>query len=139
MRRCLLLCVLTVGLACQSTSSSVRDAADGDGPKDTRRTDATIAFAAVVSPDPPKIGSNTLRLTLTAAGGWPVRKASLTVSYRMPIRPGMGGEATVQEEGDGVYVVSNLNFSMEGDWKVTVAVDWNQQAATQDFVFTLNR
>lgn len=81
-----------------------------------------ITIDLQVSPEPPITGDATLVITLTDKDGQPVRNAMLEVRGDMT-HAGMQPVSAVAEESrpDGIYRVP-FQWSMSGDWIVTVNV-----------------
>lgn len=83
------------------------------------------------NPNPATMGATELVLTITDASGNPIEGARVDVSADHTDMSGMsmGGEAT--EQGGGKYSIK-ADFSMSGNWKLTVHVqdvglDYNQE------------
>jgi hypothetical protein len=55
----------------------------------------------------------------------------------MTTMPDMGGMAVVTEKGNGVYLAEQMDFSMEGSWKVTVTVNAAGQTFSKVFTYEL--
>jgi hypothetical protein len=131
-------------MACGSSTPS-----DGDAGLDVRRgadvavsdavaTDAassTFTIRVSTNPDPLRIGTSTsFQLTITGADGKAVVGAAVDVTWLMTTMPDMGGMAVVTEKSNGVYLAEQMDFSMQGSWKVTVTV--NAAGRTFSKVFT---
>ncbi|WKZ40394.1 MAG: FixH family protein [Anaerolineales bacterium] len=73
------------------------------------------------NPSPAMMGDVELILTITDGGGNPIEGASVDVSADHIDMTGMtmGGAAT--DQGSGRYAI-NANFSMSGNWRLTVYV-----------------
>ena len=73
------------------------------------------------NPSPAMMGDMELILTITDGGGNPIEGASVDVSADHIDMTGMtmGGAAT--DQGGGRYAI-NANFSMSGNWRLTVYV-----------------
>jgi YtkA-like len=71
----------------------------------------------------PRVGNHTWTLTVTDATGEPVVGATLRVTPFMPEhRHGSPLVAVVEDEGEGVYRASRVQFTMTGYWRTTVRV-----------------
>ncbi|HEX4486562.1 MAG TPA: FixH family protein [Terriglobales bacterium] len=74
-----------------------------------------------ISPDPPRVGADTLTLNLSDATGVPINKARIALEADM-LHPGMAPRLfDVKELGNGQYQ-SQLQFEMAGDWVVLLHV-----------------
>jgi Cu(I)/Ag(I) efflux system membrane fusion protein/cobalt-zinc-cadmium efflux system membrane fusion protein len=87
------------------------------------------------SPSTPHLGTNTLRVRLTGAGGAPVTGAQVTVTFFMPAMPAMGmaamrNVATLTEKGAGAYEGEG-QIQMGGTWQVTVLATKSGQTLAQ--------
>jgi hypothetical protein len=88
------------------------------------RVDETTPGLAVkhqISPDPPRVGADTLTLDLADATGTPITKARVVLEADM-LHPGMAPRPfDVNELGGGQYQ-SQLQFEMVGDWVILLHV-----------------
>lgn len=87
------------------------------------------------NPSTPRIGTNTLRVKLTDAGGEPVTGAQVTVTFFMPAMPAMGmaamrSVAPLSDKGAGIYEGPG-QVQMGGTWQVTVLATKNGQTVAQ--------
>jgi hypothetical protein len=73
------------------------------------------------NPDPDVMGDTEVIFTLTDANGEPIEGATVDVSAEHTGMSGMDMSGLATEQGSGKYAI-NTNFSMSGDWKVTVYV-----------------
>ncbi len=85
----------------------------------------------VTEPDPPRKGSNLIRIKLIDADGAPVSGAQVTVTFLMPAMPAMGMAAmrvpvTLGEQGDGVYQ-GHVQLASGGTWQVAILASKNQR------------
>jgi Cu(I)/Ag(I) efflux system membrane fusion protein/cobalt-zinc-cadmium efflux system membrane fusion protein len=83
-------------------------------------------------PDPPRRGSNTVRVRLTDASGAPVAGAEVGVVFFMPAMPGMGMaemrvESRLAETGEGNYQ-GTASLESGGTWQVTITARRGTQA-----------
>lgn len=73
-----------------------------------------------VEPDPPEVGPATITVTLRDDDGEPVESADLEIEGNMS-HAGMTPVVTeAGESNDGNYVADDFEFTMGGDWIVTV-------------------
>jgi len=80
-----------------------------------------VNIAVFTNPNPAMMGDLELVLTITDADGNPIERAKVDVSADHTDMTGMtmGGAAT--DQGGGKYAI-NANFSMSGNWKLTIYV-----------------
>jgi len=103
----LLLCLPLALAACGSE----------DDPSDA----GTLAIEAHVEPDPPRVGTNTLHLTIHDADGAPVTGAAVSVEALMPAHGhGSTEKPVITEQGGGAYTAAPLTLQMPGRWEVTI-------------------
>ena len=86
-------------------------------------TSGKLHVAAFSSPQPPVTGTTPFQLLVTDAAGAPVTGLQLNVEPWMPVmRHGTSVVPTVTEKGDGIYEVSDVYFTMIGEWTLTTTV-----------------
>jgi hypothetical protein len=73
------------------------------------------------NPNPAIMGDVTLTLSITDEIGNPIEGARVDVSVDHTDMTGMGMSGPATEQGEGKYAI-NANFSMTGNWKMTVYV-----------------
>jgi uncharacterized GH25 family protein len=73
------------------------------------------------NPNPAKMGDVTFTFVITDENGSPIEGASVDVSADHTDMMGMGLSGPATEQGKGKYAI-NANFSMSGNWKMTVYV-----------------
>ena len=73
------------------------------------------------NPTPAMMGDMELILTITDANANPIEGATVDVSVDHTDMTGMGMSGLATEQGGGKYAI-NANFSMSGNWKLTVYV-----------------
>ena len=86
---------------------------------DTSTKPVNIKFES--KPTPASVGDTELIFTVTDANGKPVEGATVEVSADHTDMTGMGMNGTATDQGFGKYSI-NANFSMSGNWKLTVYV-----------------
>lgn len=79
-----------------------------------------INMEVVVSPNPPATGDATIEVTLTDGDDEPVTGADLQVEGNMNHAGMEPVFSDLVEDGDGHYVTQDFEFTMGGDWFVTV-------------------
>ncbi|HEY0781421.1 MAG TPA: FixH family protein, partial [Thermoanaerobaculia bacterium] len=97
-----------------------------------------LTIAAALTPDPPRQQGNSLRLTITDAGGKPVDDAQVTVASNMAAMgsmPAMHSEAKVRHEGEGRYR-ADFDLPMAGTWNPEVVVRSARGSATAHYSLT---
>lgn len=67
------------------------------------------------------MGDIELTLSITDAEGNPIEEATVDVSADHTDMTGMTMSGAATDQGDGNYAI-NTNFSMSGNWKLTVYV-----------------
>ena len=72
-------------------------------------------------PNPATMGDVELVLTVTDQNGNPIEGAKVDVSADHTDMTGMGMSGVATEQGGGEYAIK-ANFSMSGNWKITVYV-----------------
>lgn len=92
----------------------------GTTPENTT-SEKPVNIQVASNPNPAMMGNVTLTLIITDENGQPIEGARVDVSVDHTDMTGMsmGGSAT--EQGGGKYAI-NANFSMTGNWKMTVYV-----------------
>ena len=73
------------------------------------------------NPSPSMMGDMELILIITDGDGKPIEGATVDVSADHTDMTGMGMSGLATEQGGGRYSI-NANFSMSGNWKITVYV-----------------
>ncbi|NOH02601.1 MAG: FixH family protein [Chloroflexi bacterium] len=73
------------------------------------------------NPNPAMMGDMEVIFTITDASGNPIEGATVDVSVDHTDMTGMGMSGVATEQGSGRYAIS-ANFSMSGNWKLTVYV-----------------
>jgi len=73
------------------------------------------------NPSPAMMGDMELILIITDGEGKPIEGATVDVSADHTDMMGMGMSGLATEQGGGKYSI-NANFSMSGNWKITVYV-----------------
>lgn len=73
------------------------------------------------NPSPAMMGDMELILVITDGNGNPIEGATVDVSADHTDMMGMGMSGLATEQGAGRYSI-NANFSMSGNWKITVYV-----------------
>jgi uncharacterized GH25 family protein len=73
------------------------------------------------NPSPAMMGDMELILVITDGNGNPIEGATVDVSADHTDMTGMGMSGLATEQGAGRYSI-NANFSMSGNWKITVYV-----------------
>ena len=73
------------------------------------------------NPSPAAVGDAELVFTITDSSGNPIQGARVDVSADHTDMSGMGMSGAATDQGSGRYSI-NANFSMTGNWKLTVYV-----------------
>lgn len=82
---------------------------------------APVNIKIETSPSPAMMGEIELVLTLTDANGNPIEGATVDVSADHTDMSGMDMSGVATEQGSGRYSI-RADFSMSGNWKLTVYV-----------------
>jgi hypothetical protein len=80
-----------------------------------------VNIALRTSPSPARLGDVELTLTVTDGQGKPIEGARVDLSAEHTEMSGMNMSGAATEQGGGRYSVE-ANFSMNGNWKLTVYV-----------------
>ncbi|HSO10834.1 MAG TPA: FixH family protein [Anaerolineales bacterium] len=80
-----------------------------------------VNIKAESSPNPAVVGDVELTLTITDGNGAPIEGATVDISADHTDMTGMGMSGLATEQGEGRYSI-HANFSMSGNWKLTVYV-----------------
>jgi len=72
-------------------------------------------------PNPAMMGDATLTMVITDENGDPIEGARVDVSMDHMDMTGMSMSGPATDQGEGKYAI-NANFSMSGNWKMTVYV-----------------
>ncbi|HMG84141.1 MAG TPA: FixH family protein [Terracidiphilus sp.] len=109
----------------QSAIGSFAPAPQQAGPGPQQAT-AQLQIDFITEPNPPRKGTNTVRVRLTSPDGKPVNGVQATVSFFMPAMPAMGmaaqhASASLTEKGNGNYE-SPIHLDVGGTWQVTISV-----------------
>ena len=80
-----------------------------------------VAIAISTNPDPAAVGDIEFTLAITDANGNPIEGAKVDVSADHTDMTGMSMSGLATEQGEGRYAIKT-NFSMSGNWKLTVYV-----------------
>lgn len=106
-------------------------AACGTASKPASPAGAPVNIKLETNPDPAQVGDVELAFTITDENGSPIEGAQVDVNADHTDMSGMsmGGPATGQ--GSGRYVIK-ANFSMSGNWLVTVYVRKGELDEKQD-------
>ena len=80
-----------------------------------------VNIAVSTNPNPAMMGDMELVFTITDEHGNPIEGATVDVSADHTDMTGMNMGGAAAEQGGGKYAI-NANFSMSGNWKLTVYV-----------------
>jgi hypothetical protein len=84
-------------------------------------SDQTVNIEVESNPTPAAVGDIELVLTLTNSKGDPIEGATVEVFAHHIDMTGMDMSGAATEQGNGKYAIK-ANFSMSGNWKLTVSV-----------------
>ena len=100
---------------------SVLLAACGSVTAPTPTPSKLVNIKVETNPTPAMKGDMELMLIITDASGNPIEGAKVDVSADHTDMMGMGMSGPATDRGSGKYAI-NANFSMSGDWKLTIYV-----------------
>jgi hypothetical protein len=96
-------------------------AACSPAPAATPTTTQPVTIELETNPNPATMGDITLTIAVKDEKGSPIEGARVDVSVDHTDMTGMGMSGAATEQGAGKYAI-NANFSMSGNWKLTVYV-----------------
>ena len=111
--------ILVIGLLL-STAIFLAACSGGGTPENTNIA-KPVNIQVESNPNPAMMGDVTLTLSITDENGSPIKGARVDVSVDHTDMTGMGMSGPATEQGEGKYAI-NANFSMTGNWKMTVYV-----------------
>ena len=111
--------ILVIGLLL-STAIFLAACSSGAAPADSTSANP-VNIQVGSNPNPAMMGDVTLTLIITDENGDPIEGARVDVSVDHTDMTGMGMSGPATEQGEGKYAI-NANFSMTGNWKMTVYV-----------------
>lgn len=114
---------------------SACSAAGAQPPAPVAPAAATIALET--NPNPPVAGDLELRFTVTDTQGQPVSGADFDVIADHVDHSGMIMHGKATDQGNGVYSIT-ANFSMSGNWKLSVQVKKDSLDHKQDIALKIN-
>ncbi|GAB4495971.1 MAG: hypothetical protein Fur0016_33290 [Anaerolineales bacterium] len=82
---------------------------------------SAVNIALSTNPSPAAMGDIEIIFTITDAKGTPIEGAKVDVSADHTDMSGMGMSGVATEQGAGKYSIK-ANFSMSGNWKLTIYV-----------------
>ena len=100
-------------------------------PTETISTTAPVTITLVTNPASPMMGDITLQFTVVDDKGQLVIGADFDVFADHTDMSGMTMQGKATEQGDGVYAIT-ANFSMVGNWKLTLQVKKDKLDYKQD-------
>ena len=101
--------------------SVVLAACGGSATPDADSSAKPVNIKVESNPTPAVVGDAELILTVTDASGNPIEGARVDVSADHTDMSGMGMSGAATDQGSGRYSI-NANFSMTGNWKLSVYV-----------------
>ncbi|MHB0923557.1 MAG: FixH family protein [Bellilinea sp.] len=107
----------------------------GATPENSAST-GTVNIQVDSDPNPAMMGDATLTLVITDENGNPIEGARVDVSMDHTDMTGMVMSGLATDQGDGKYAI-NANFSMSGNWKMTVYVRKDSLDYKEDIELTI--
>jgi hypothetical protein len=104
-------------------------------PVDTTST-KPVNISVESNPNPAAMGDIELVFTITDAIGDPIEGATVDVSVDHTDMTGMDMNGAATDQGGGKYSI-NANFSMMGNWKLTVYVRKGELDYKEDIPFSI--
>lgn len=117
---------ITVFLAACSSGATPEDSASAK----------PVNIQVESDPNPAMMGDATLTLVITDENGNPIEGARVDVSVDHTDMTGMGMSGPATDQGEGKYAI-NANFSMSGNWKMTVYVRKDSLDYKEDIELTV--
>ena len=99
-------------------------------------TAAPVTITITTSPTAPTVGDITIQFTVVDDKGQPVTGADFDVIADHTDMSGMTMHGKATEQSNGVYAIT-ANFSMSGNWKLTVQVKKNALDYKQDILLNI--
>lgn len=112
-------------------------ACSGTANTDSATKEQSYSVTMRVLPEPPVVGDVLLYFTVLNVNGEPVIGANVAVSADHIDMSGMGMHGDATDQGKGVYAVTT-NFSMTGNWKITIEMSNGTDKFNQDFDLIIN-
>jgi len=104
-----------------STAIFLSACSSGAAPEDSSASAKPVNIQVESNPNPAMMGDVTLTLIIADENGDPIEGARVDVSVDHTDMTGMGMSGPATEQGTGNYAI-NANFSMTGNWKMTIYV-----------------
>ncbi len=117
---------LSIGLTLLLTACS------GAGSVAPAQTAEPVTITMNVLPDPPVVGDVLLYFNVVDDQGQPVTGAEVNVMADHTDMSGMTMQGNATDQGKGIYAITT-NFSMTGQWKITVQVKTSAIDHSEDF------
>lgn len=107
------------------------ESCSGGSPQATPADPAPATVDLTTNPSPAKVGAVELRFSVTDGQGQPLTGADFDVFADHTDMTGMTMHGKVVEQGQGIYSIT-ANFSMAGNWKLSVGVKTDSLEHKQD-------
>lgn len=104
----------------------------GSGSQSSSSATGQATINLVTNPNPATVGEVELRFTIRDNQGQPVTAADFDVFADHTDMSGMTMHGKATEQGNGLYSIT-ANFSMSGNWKISVGVKTDSLEHSQDF------
>jgi len=110
----------------QASSSANTEPAPSSAVNEASASQSSIGIEVATTPDPPRKGSNALRVKLAGSNGSPISGADVELAFDMAAMPEMGmaamhASAKLIEKSSGLYQ-NTAELPSAGTWQVTVTV-----------------
>ncbi len=102
-----------------------------------RSEDGFFIIKMRIEPSNPVVGNNIVTLTIfDSRSKTPIESAKIeAVPWMTTHSHGSSKKTIIKEKGNGVYVVENVYFTMEGDWDLLVNIQINKKEDKVIFTF----
>lgn len=117
MRKMFFISMLVLAAVLLSACGGALTPAASDGGDSSQQVNIIVS----TNPSPAMMGDMELIFTITDADGNPIEGATVDVSADHTDMTGMGMSGLATEQSGGRYAI-NANFSMSGNWRLTVYV-----------------
>jgi uncharacterized GH25 family protein len=126
--------ILAIGLLI-SAAMILAACSSGAAPADSTGANP-VTIQVESNPNPAKMGDVTFTLSITDQNGNPVENARVDVYVDHTDMTGMSMSGAATEQGAGKYAI-DANFSMTGNWKMTVYVRKDSLDYQEDIGLTI--
>lgn len=127
----------TVILAMALVLGTMLAACNGTAPQETASATTGLTISIETAPSPAMMGDVEIQLRIQDSQGTPVTGADVFVFANHTDMSGMIMSGQASEVGNGLYTI-RANFSMSGNWVLSVEVKRNGETETQEIPLVIN-